>query len=327
LREQLQDALDKRDEYEKQYKNLLSKVSGIRDALGDRLKTNSEEIARQKTTIEYLEKKNKQLTETVTSLQQEVLTASEESDKMSHELASLRQMSISSQGSWYKERDALVASERRLKDKLAEADKSAQDWELIATEERTLRENSSRRIFELEEHINGQKDMVRVAHEERDAQTARARELETQLAGAAEEREREREELEQRLKTEVVALETQVAAAQADRDAAQARLATVEADLERCRPYEAEVKEKSLLIGKLRHEAVILNEHLTKALRLLKRGSPEDNVDRQLITNLLLSFLALPRSDTKRFEVLQLIAACLSWNEEQKVAAGLIRGG
>jgi hypothetical protein len=46
------------------------------------------------------------------------------------------------------------------------------------------------------------------------------------------------------------------------------------------RPFEKEVKEKNLLIGKLRHEAVTLNDHLTKALRFLKKGKPEDNVDR-----------------------------------------------
>jgi hypothetical protein len=51
-------------------------------------------------------------------------------------------------------------------------------------------------------------------------------------------------------------------------------------ELERALPFEKEVKEKNLLIGKLRHEAVILSDHLTKALRFLKRGNPEDNVDR-----------------------------------------------
>lgn len=51
-------------------------------------------------------------------------------------------------------------------------------------------------------------------------------------------------------------------------------------ELERALPFEKEVKEKNLLIGKLRHEAVILNDHLTKALRLLRKGKPEDNIDR-----------------------------------------------
>ena len=47
-------------------------------------------------------------------------------------------------------------------------------------------------------------------------------------------------------------------------------------------PFEVEVKEKNLLIGKLRHEAVILNDHLTKALKQLKKGKPEDTIDRYI---------------------------------------------
>lgn len=98
------------------------------------------------------------------------------------------------------------------------------------------------------------------------------------------------------------------------------------------------------MIGKLRHEAVILNDHLTKALRFLKRGKPEDNVDRQIVTNHFLHFLALDRSDPKKFQILQLIAALLGWSDgksgvsiflefysnmttEQREQAGLSRPG
>lgn len=61
---------------------------------------------------------------------------------------------------------------------------------------------------------------------------------------------------------------------------AESALQSAQKELERLQPFEKEVKEKNLLIGKLRHEAVTLNDHLTKALRFLKRGKPEDNVDR-----------------------------------------------
>jgi len=96
---------------------------------------------------------------------------------------------------------------------------------------------------------------------------------------------------------------------------AESDLNAARAELERALPFEKEVKEKNLLIGKLRHEAVILNDHLTKALRFLKRGKVEDNVDRQVVTNHLLHFVALDRSDPKKFQVLQLIAALLGWTD------------
>lgn len=90
--------------------------------------------------------------------------------------------------------------------------------------------------------------------------------------------------------------------------------------------YEEESKNKSLQIGKLRHEAIILNEHLTKALSMLKRSSDSDNVDKELISNLFISFVSIPRGDNKKFEVLELIANFLNWDIDQKTQAGLIHG-
>jgi len=125
----------------------------------------------------------------------------------------------------------------------------------------------------------------------------------------------------------------------------QARLEENFKELERLKPFEAEVKEKSALLGKTRHEglililnssaflsimliivpAVILNEHLTKALRLLKRASSSSTVDKQVMTNVLLQFLSLPREDTKRYEILNLIASILEWNDEQRQKGGLAK--
>lgn len=50
-------------------------------------------------------------------------------------------------------------------------------------------------------------------------------------------------------------------------------------------------------------------------------------VTRQIVTNHFLHFLALDRSDPKKFQILQLIAALLNWTDEQKEQAGLARPG
>lgn len=47
----------------------------------------------------------------------------------------------------------------------------------------------------------------------------------------------------------------------------------------------------------------------------------------QIVTNHFLHFLALDRSDPKKFQILQLIAALLNWTDEQKEQAGLQRAG
>lgn len=90
-----------------------------------------------------------------------------------------------------------------------------------------------------------------------------------------------------------------------------------------------EVHAKQLQIGKLRHEAIILNEHLTKLLTQIKQlmGDELTRVDKELITNLIIQFLQFPRGDSKKFETLLLIALTLTWDDTQRVAAGLLLGG
>ena len=75
-------------------------------------------------------------------------------------------------------------------------------------------------------------------------------------------------------------LQKKLHAAELEATEAKKSLESTKNELERALPFEREVKEKNLLIGKLRHEAVILNDHLTKALRFLRKGKPEDNIDK-----------------------------------------------
>ena len=64
-----------------------------------------------------------------------------------------------------------------------------------------------------------------------------------------------------------------------------------------------------------------------EALRRLRRGAASTSVDRRLVTNVLLTFLCTPREDTKRFEMLGLLASILSWSDDERVRAGLQRMG
>ncbi|KAL1935839.1 hypothetical protein VTP01DRAFT_4979 [Rhizomucor pusillus] len=106
---------------------------------------------------------------------------------------------------------------------------------------------------------------------------------------------------------------------------AEAALEQYQQDVGKAQQYEKEIKEKNLLIGKLRHEAIILNEHLIEAMRRLKEESNESNVDRQLITNLIVGFFMAPRGDRRRFEILSIIASVLQMSDEQKEQIGLLR--
>ena len=57
-------------------------------------------------------------------------------------------------------------------------------------------------------------------------------------------------------------------------------LESAKLELERVLPLEKEVKEKNLLLGKLRHERVTLSDHLTRALKHINKKKPEDSIDK-----------------------------------------------
>lgn len=115
----------------------------------------------------------------------------------------------------------------------------------------------------------------------------------------------------------------------------------------RVKELEAELKEKSILLTKVRQEAVTLNEHLIQALRRLRKFSADpisstggsdgrgastassspSYVDRRLVTNILLQFITTPRADRKRYEMLNLLGSILGWGDEEREKAGLQRMG
>lgn len=207
-----------------------------------------------------------------------------------------------------------------------------QDWEVLAMEERSLRESLGEKVGELEDQVMSHREAYERAVNERDVLNNTVEGLQRALqeiqegpwshlfhmstiANLGTARKKELRETVESSQAQLDALKKQAEESSKRASEAAEQLETTKKELERALPFEKEVKEKNLLIGKLRHEAVILNDHLTKALRFLKRGKPEDNVDRQIVTNHFLHFLSLDRSDPKKFQILQLIAALLGWTD------------
>nr|KAJ3419049.1 hypothetical protein HK105_007467 [Polyrhizophydium stewartii] len=88
---------------------------------------------------------------------------------------------------------------------------------------------------------------------------------------------------------------------------------------------ESELQEKNVLIGKLRHDLVQVQTHLAEAMRRMRSGGADENVDRKLIANLIIGFLSANRGDSKRFEILSLISNVLRFTDEEKYKVGLVR--
>ncbi|KAK4549901.1 hypothetical protein LTR36_005202 [Oleoguttula mirabilis] len=355
VQEELEQTQQGKEHAEIQYRNLLGKVNTIRSQLGERLKQDAEELEQARGRIEELESEKattqednqrlqednerfqennerfqedgQRLQEDNQHLQKDVATLNRRMEEQASEVESLRSRTNLSTSNWVKERDDLISREAYIREEYQVARQAMQDWEILATEERLRREALEERIVDLEEQLGGAREAYERVRGEAETQGSTVDGLQRALQQLQAERKRELRELVEQSQSQLDELRKHAKLAEESASELKQQLETTKKELDRALPFEREVKEKNLLIGKLRHEAVILNDHLTKALRFLKRGKPEDNVDRQLVTNHFLHFLALDRSDAKKFQILQLIAALLGWNEQQKEQAGLVRAG
>ncbi len=90
---------------------------------------------------------------------------------------------------------------------------------------------------------------------------------------------------------------------------------------------QTELVEKNGIIGKLRHDVIVLQNHLNESLKRLKESSENSvsSMDRRILTNLFVQFLSLPQRDTKRYEILKIMAEMLSFSDGEKEKVGLIR--
>ena len=200
--------------------------------------------------------------------------------EQSKELSSLRNRANLSQQNWVKEREELVESEAYVREEFENAKQAMHDWEVLAMEERTVRRDLADRVADLEEQVGSVREGYEKTKEERDTQSNTVEGLQKALQEIQTVRKTELKELVEKSEGELEALRRQLQELQTVADSRRSDLDETKKELDRALPFEKEVKEKNLLIGKWRHEAVILNDHLTKALRFLKKGKPEDNVDR-----------------------------------------------
>ncbi|KAI4128380.1 MAG: hypothetical protein LQ347_004202 [Umbilicaria vellea] len=327
VRDQLEEAQGEKEHAESRYQDLLGKVGTIRSQLGERLKADAADLAQARNRIEELEEQNDNLREKTEVRSAELASLAEEGEQRSRELSSLRNRTNLSQQNWAKERDDLVQREAFAKEEFEAAKQAMHDWEVLAMEERSIRENLTERVSDLEEQVTGYREAYEKAASERESQSSTVDGLQRALGEIQDARKQELREIVENSQAQIESLRKQLEEVEAKAAESTTALDSAQKELERALPFEKEVKEKNLLIGKLRHEAVILNDHLTKALRYLKKGKPEDNIDKQLVTNHFLHFLTLDRSDPKKFQILQIIAALLGWTDEQREQAGLARPG
>ena len=100
----------------------------------------------------------------------ELAYLADEGEQRSKELSSLRNRTTLSQQNWTREREDLVQREAYAKEEFEAAKQAMQDWEVLAMEERSIRENLAERVTDLEEQVASHREAYEKAASERDSQ-------------------------------------------------------------------------------------------------------------------------------------------------------------
>ncbi|CAJ2511575.1 Uu.00g072000.m01.CDS01 [Anthostomella pinea] len=327
LKSDLEEVEAAKEHVEEQYQTLVGRVEKIKESVGNRLARGKEELEEANQRIDELETQNEELQKGTHGFEDEIAGLKTELQDATRELSSLRSRNNLSQHNSLKEKEDMTRQIQHLREEAEAAKDAMGDWEVLAMEERSIRESLTEKTAALEEEVSTLRDSYERAASERDSQSQAVDSLQRALQEIQEARKKELREMVETSEEQLQALKKLVKEADSRASVAETAKDSLQKELERTAPYEKEVKEKNLLIGKLRHEAIVLNDHLTKALRYLKKSKPEDNIDRQIVTNHFLQFLALDRSDPKKFQILQVIAGLLNWTDEQREQAGLARPG
>ncbi|KAI5477671.1 Golgi matrix protein [Pseudohyphozyma bogoriensis] len=331
LQEELERTRGEKEAFEAQYRSLLGKLTAMRNTLGDKLKQDADELDRREQEINDLQATNEDLNVTIETLKSELIQSHEDADHVHSELEQLRLRAFDSQKATSEEASSREMALRDAQEDLERVRNEREEWESEAMRERVKREELVTRVGQLEMELGTVKTEREVLREDLERETESVNNLHTVLEEFQAAKERELQSTLGDLEDQLAASNESLAEYKQRASTAENQLAAAQNDSEKVLTLTKEVKDKNLLIGKLRHEAVILNEHLTEALRRLKKDSNENSVDRvhrlprRLVSNVLISFLNTPRADTKRFEMLQLISSILSWTDDQREQVGLQR--
>ncbi|GBB86347.1 hypothetical protein RclHR1_12780001 [Rhizophagus clarus] len=322
---QLEQSREEKKQLEVQHQSLIAKLANFKTSIADKLKADNEEHNRIRQQYDELNEQNKELNNTILQLQAKLSTSQDENEKANQQLESLQSHLFEIQQQSSREIDEKDDIIRDLQYKLDRTEREREEWEVNAMELKSAKDELLSRIKQSEREMDALNHEKEVLIAEKNNESESLANLQNVLEEFEAAKQSEIREAVEGIQMRLTTATKELAEFKERALLAETQLTQIKDEIGKTLQYEKEIKEKNLLIGKLRHEAVILNGHLTEALRRMREESSENNVDKRLITNLLIAFFNTPRGDSKRFEILQLMANMLEWTEEQKEQVGLIR--
>lgn len=130
--------------------SMVEKTESEGDQYTDSTQARIEEYQAQ---VSDLEEQVRTLQEDNDTLNQDITKIRQEKEAHGTEIDSLRSRSNLSQQNWIKERDELISREAYAREEFENAKQAMQDWEVLAMNERSLRENLAEKETELREQL------------------------------------------------------------------------------------------------------------------------------------------------------------------------------
>ncbi|KZV92668.1 hypothetical protein EXIGLDRAFT_718117 [Exidia glandulosa HHB12029] len=324
LQSELQRTRAEKEALEEKYRVLVERVTTLRKTLGDKLKQDAEALKQREEELAQRDAEVDELRGTVDTLQSELLAAHDDAEQSARELERIRARAHEESAA-----EAFVR-ERELRETQAELERCRMDrdeWERTALEERVRAEEARNTLAVMKRDLELEREGRERDADEMQREVEKAANLQSVLEDFQSVKEHEIRQIVQDFEARLNQTTQSLAEYKSRALTAEVALEESTTNSRRTAELEAELKEKNALIGKIRYDGVVLNEHLTEALRRLRKNSSDTNVDRRLVTNILLSFLTTPRTDGKRFEMLTLLASILQWSDSEREKAGLQRAG
>ncbi|QPG75139.1 hypothetical protein FOA43_002483 [Brettanomyces nanus] len=329
LEQKLQQKEEECEKVKENYQNLLDRLSSMKTVF-TKMKTSEIEFHKTKEQVLKLEKdkiqlekkveKVEEMNQTIIDLQKEMNNINLECEKLTRENNNLRKGSEIKDGEFLLENKRLQTANKKLMMELQESKSEMEEYLIIINEEKMSKQGLQHEIDEINlKNERSEAENKRLIQENQSLEKKVA-EIEGEVTNIKQQHSKEHQELKNQLDTKVIELSE----SHAKVEDLQKLQDTLKQKSERLESLEQDFKQKQKTIGKLRHETIVLNEHLTKAMKLIKQESSQDTIDRELASNLFVSFLQIPRGDSKKYEVLQLISNYLNWDDTKKKHAGLL---
>ncbi|GMG43286.1 unnamed protein product [Ambrosiozyma monospora] len=312
LKEQLQEKTQESEKYQSNYQSLLSRLSSMK-TIFHKMKVAETELEVVKQDLLSKDLKIETLTSEITNLNNEC-------DKLTRDNYELKSSLSNKEDEGDAELSRYMAINRKLTNELKTLKNEREEYVIMANEEQKLKQGLSHEINEL----NMKMSSITLENDDYKSQNQNLTDQIAQLNGKMDELIKDHSSEIHDLQAQIESKVSTIADLQSKIDQLDATIKKNANKLAKLSSLEQELKQKQLLVGKLRHENIVLNEHLTKAMKLIKKESSSETVDRELVSNLFISFLQIPRADTKKFEVLSLISNFLNWDDEKKRHAGLM---